>query len=495
MPVGVHRICAAGLAVLLASGCGAAAGSDGGSLRVVASTELVADLVRQVGGERVEVTSVVPPGGDPHSYEPAPDDALSVVEADVGFGNGMLLEEQSITRLLVNNLGEGVPYVPLAEESEAHGARLIPMEENLGLDVLWLGLAVRGEVDDVNAQVHLRATGLDGPGELFVYLTDALGNPEVYIDSADGFDGDGTTLPPAAHTHVSWVFTEPGTYELTLTAELDPGDGERVPAGEAVFTFAVAEEPGAGTAVDFGHADLAVDLDTGEIVVRHDDLGDIAAEDAVLVAPDDGARLEVPDDERFAFLGEPGTPVWELPQAVLGRHVHGEIDPHLWQNVLNTKSYVNVIRDTLAEVDPDGADLYRENAAAYLAELDELHAYVGERLAGIPEENRQLITTHDAFGYLADAYGMSVAGFVVPVPGQEPSAAQVAELAETIAELGVPAVFVEPNLAARADVLRRVADDQGVDVCLVYGDAFYGEVADYQDMMRANADSLAECLR
>jgi anchored repeat ABC transporter substrate-binding protein len=206
------------------------------------------------------------------------------------------------------------------------------------------------------------------------------------------------------------------------------------------------------------------------------------------------ALVSVPDDPRFAFLGQPGSQVHQLPQAVLGKHVHGEIDPHLWQDVKNVKAYVQLIRDGLKRADPDGSATYEENTRDYNRKLDELDSYVAGRIGRIPATNRQLITTHDAFGYLADAYGMTVAGFVVPNPAQEPSVQDIRKLTETIRNLRVPAVFMEPNLVQRASVLTQVAKDQNVKVCMLYGDAFDEKAPTYLDMMRHNADELLKCL-
>ena len=185
---------------------------------------------------------------------------------------------------------------------------------------------------------------------------------------------------------------------------------------------------------------------------------------------------------------------WQLPQAVLGKHVHGEIDPHLWQNVRNGMAYVNLIRDTLIGADPSGAQDYAANASAYLAELEDTDDYVRETLSEIPEANRYLVTTHDAFGYLAHAYDVHIAGFVTPNPAAEPSLADRRKLTETIRTLGVPAVFLEPNLAARASTLTEVAAEQGVAVCPIYGDTFDDIVTSYVQMMRFNADTLRDCL-
>jgi anchored repeat ABC transporter substrate-binding protein len=490
-----------------------AASRDGNALRVVTTTEILADLARRVGGDRVAVDTLVPPGGDPHSYEPTPADAARVAAAEVTFTNHLLLEQQALIQTIDANAPGGAPNVSLAESSEAYGANVIPLVEDVGLDVIWLGLRVRGDGAQLGAtrssEVRLSMTGLEGPGDLVAYLTEALGQALVYFDSSDGIDaGDTISLPPAAHTHLNWAFTRPGVYELTLAGAVDTGDGaEPRSVGEATFRFAVGIDPhtvdvgrGAGDAriLDRGHTDLTVDLDTAELYAYADpevgtDQEAVPAGRVVIDVPN-RALETLPDDPAFAFLGAPGASIHQLPQAVLGRHVHGEIDPHLWQDVANVKAYVQLIRDTLVETDPGGAAEYERNTAAYLEELDELDGYVADTLAGIPEDRRQLITTHDAFGYLAEAYDMTVAGFVVPNPAQEPSAQQVARLTETIDNLDVPAVFLEPNLARRASVLRQVAEDQDVRMCTVYGDAFDDEVDSYVEMMRHNADELRACL-
>jgi anchored repeat ABC transporter substrate-binding protein len=173
-------------------------------------------------------------------------------------------------------------------------------------------------------------------------------------------------------------------------------------------------------------------------------------------------------------------------------HVHGEIDPHLWEDVRNAQAYVKLMADTLIDADPAGRATYERNRDAYLAELSTLHEYVAEQIARIPPERRLLVTTHDAFQYLANAHGLEVVGFVVPNPAQEPSAAQVNQLTEAVR--GVPAVFLEPNLHARASVLRRVAEDHGIPTCVIYGDAFDEHTTTYVDMMRHNADELLRCL-
>jgi len=516
-----HRLLRTVVLVAVASllaGCAPSGGltENDDRLQVVTTTGLLRDLVQNVGGDRVNATSMVPDGADPHSYEPTLRGVRDVVYADVAFSNYMLLEEHSIIKTLDANLGADVPNISLAEDAVKYAAEIIPLVENVSLDTIWLGLRARGDGAqygaDRSSDVLLSATAATGPGDVYGYLTGSFGDAEVYFDSSDGFDtstgyrDDTATLPADAHTHMSWVFTEPGIHTVTLQARLQV-DQQSAPIGlgESTFTFAVGVAPSTAampgtTVLEEGHADLTVDLDTGDVLALYDPAGggestqiSYAADDVVISVPNT-ALAEIPAGSQFRFLGRAGQSIHQLPQAVLGKHVHGEIDPHLWQNVRNAMAYVELIRDTLIAADPDGARTYRDNAAAYLDELTEVDNYVRTTIETIPAEQRNMVTTHDAFAYLADAYGLTVAGFVTANPATEPSLADRRKLTETITNLDVPAVFLEPNLAARSSTLTEVADEQGIRVCPIYGDTFDATVTTYAQMMRFNADSLLDCL-
>ncbi|MDG4795620.1 anchored repeat ABC transporter, substrate-binding protein [Micromonospora sp. WMMD1082] len=506
------------LAALLAGGgCHSevALSANDDRLQVITTTGILRDLARNVGGDRVTVTSMVPDGADPHSYEPSLRDIRDVVYADVAFSNYLLLEEQAVIKALDANLREGAPNISLAEGAVKYAAEIIPLVEDVSLDTIWLGMRVRGTGATLGAnrssEVLLSATGADGPGRMFAYLTESFGNPSFYVDSGDGFDpangyrDDTATLPPDAHTHMSWAFTEPGIYKLKMRARLavDPQTAP-LPMGEQTFTFAVGVDPyslpGMPEVLNGGHADLTVDLDQRQLYLFADPEGGGDATQRVydpartVIEVPNKALLEVPGDRRFRFLGRPGTQVYQLPQAVLGKHVHGEIDPHLWQNVRNAIAYVQLIRDTLIGVDPGGAADYRTNASVYTRQLEELDTYVRDTIAQIPPSRRHLVTTHDAFGYLGQAYGVQISGFVTPNPAAEPSLADRRRLTETIRNLRIPAVFLEPNLAARSATLTEVAREEDLRVCPIYGDAFDRDVTTYAEMMRFNAESLRDCL-
>lgn len=504
---------------LLAAGC-AAPVSNGGHdrIHVVTTTGILADLARNVAGTRADVTALTPEGADPHTYEPSLRNVRDIVYADVAFSNYLLLEEQRLIKTIDTNLPKGVPNIALAEEAVKYAAEIIPLVEDVSLDTIWLGLRVKGDGAKLGAtrtsDVLLSATDLQGPGNLTAYLTGSFGDVDIYFNSVDRFDAatgyrdDTIKLPPDAHTHLSWAFTKPGVYKLKLEARLQTDNSQKpVPLATGEVTFAVGVDPynvpgkEHATVLNAGHSDLTVNLDEQKIEVlldRAPGKGEASQEffplDNVVIEVPNKALHAIPGDPAYRFLGKAGTQIYQLPQAVLGKHVHGEIDPHLWQNVRNAVAYVEIIRDTLIKVDPAGAAEYAANATAYLQELAKLDTEVRDTVAQIPKSRRTLVTTHDAFGYFAKAYDLTIAGFVTPNPAVEPSLAERKRLTETIRNLHVPAVFLEPNLAARSSTLVEVAKEQHIQVCPIYGDAFSKTVTTYIDMMRFNAQSVLKCL-
>jgi zinc/manganese transport system substrate-binding protein len=180
------------------------------------------------------------------------------------------------------------------------------------------------------------------------------------------------------------------------------------------------------------------------------------------------------------------------------RHHPGQtvIDPHAWQSVANAKIYVANIRDGLASVDPVNRSTYEANAAAYLAKLDALDKEIREAISKIPPDHRKIITTHGAFGYFADAYGMQ---FISPEgisTDAEPSARDVAEIIAQIKRQKIPAVFMENISDPR--LMQRIADETGAKIGgTLFSDALSppnGPAASYVDMMRHNVGEFTKAL-
>jgi ABC-type Zn uptake system ZnuABC Zn-binding protein ZnuA len=285
---------------LLVAACGSGAGSDGpsdGTLRVVATTTVLGDLVTQVGGGRVEVSSLVPRGGEVHTYDPTPSDLRAVADADLVVMNGLGLDDW--LRPVVDDSGSSAPIVVLAEDLA--GVR---------------------------------------------YLA---------------------------------------------------GEGEAV-------------------------------------------------------------------------------------------------NPHLWLDVRNAMRYVERIADALATADPTNAEAYRADGAAYLDRLETLDAWARERIATVPEDDRTVVSFHEAFPYFAAAYGLSIVGSIVDAPGQDPSAGEIVALVGAIRTSGARAVFAEaqfdPGLA------ETVADEAGIPVVTdLYNDSLGDPPVDtYEGLIRWDVDRVVDAL-
>ncbi|NJL40933.1 MAG: zinc ABC transporter solute-binding protein [Leptolyngbyaceae cyanobacterium SM1_4_3] len=185
---------------------------------------------------------------------------------------------------------------------------------------------------------------------------------------------------------------------------------------------------------------------------------------------------------------------------VINVEEEGEIepDPHIWHDVENGIRMVELIQQTLSEVDPTNAEQYASNAAAMIRELERLDAWIPEQIATIPENQRRLVTTHDAMSYYARAYGLTVEGTLLGISTEEePTAAQVKALSEGIKTTGVPTVFAE--LTSNDKVLRTVANESGVrisdDVLIADGIGKQGTPAgSYQGMLVYNTCTIVEGL-
>ena len=307
------RIITAILALTAATfaACGDSGSSGGGdAVDVVVTTGVVADLVQAVGGDRVKVTTLIPPGADPHAYEPRPAD----------------LKALASTRLIVSSGGE--------------------IDE-------WLGGAIG-------------SAGASGAKHLTI------------LDAVDA----GGAAPPAD----------------------------------------------AGT--EAGHA--------------------------------------------------------------------GDVDPHWWQDVSLAPKAVEAIEHQLSAVDPDGITGFRAGARAAEARFKALDAAIEKCIASIPDRNRKLVTSHDAFARYAQRYGMEVVGAVIPSRSTQArsSSAAVARLIALIRRERIPAIF--PETSVHPKVEKMLAREAGVKVGRpLYADGLGAEGspgATYAGALRSNTLAISEAL-
>jgi zinc/manganese transport system substrate-binding protein len=317
-------------------------------VKAVTSFSVLADMVKNVGGDRVEVTALVGPNGDAHLFSPTPADAKRLAGADVFFVNGLGFEG-------------------------------------------WI----------------------------------------ERLEKSSGFKG--TTV--VASKGVSPLAMEEGDDHHGAEAEHDHDAHAK------------------GEDHDHDHDDHAKSED-------HDH--------------DHDAKAEAHDHA----------------------HDHGETDPHAWQSLANGKIYVANIRDGLIEADPDGKAVYEENAAKYLAAIDAEDKAVKAAVAALPETRRKIITSHDAFAYFANAYGLEVIAPEGVSTESEASAQDVAKIIRQIREEKIPAVFLE-NVTDRR-LLDQIAKETGAKIGgVLYSDALSGEdgpAPTYLDMFRHNVGTLTAAL-
>jgi zinc/manganese transport system substrate-binding protein len=189
-------------------------------------------------------------------------------------------------------------------------------------------------------------------------------------------------------------------------------------------------------------------------------------------------------------------PIITATEGIAPLKLGSDADPHAWQSVANARIYVANIRDALVAADPADGEIFRANAQSYLAKLDGLDREVREAIARIPAARRKVISTHDAFGYFAAAYGIE---FIAPLgvsTESEASARDIAAIITQVKNSKIPAVFLENISDPR--LIRRISAETGARVGgTLYSDSLTGEKDEsptYIDMVRHNIKVLTSAL-
>jgi ABC-type Zn uptake system ZnuABC Zn-binding protein ZnuA len=191
---------------------------------------------------------------------------------------------------------------------------------------------------------------------------------------------------------------------------------------------------------------LAPNTDPHEYEVRPGDVKALAEADLVVRS---GGEVDAWLDDALSAAGVDGDAVVDAGRAA---GLEGD-DPHWWQDPLRAEKGVAAIRDALVRADPGGAAQYRSAAARYLTRLARLDREVRRCLDQVPANQRLLVTSHDALGYYARRYGVTVVGAVIPAltTAAQPSAGDVAKLVSTIERTGVRTIFAESSVNPKVE--------------------------------------------
>jgi zinc/manganese transport system substrate-binding protein len=169
-------------------------------------------------------------------------------------------------------------------------------------------------------------------------------------------------------------------------------------------------------------------------------------------------------------------------------------DPHCWQDVGLVRRYVSTIAEAIGEADAVHADAYRERAKDLDRRLAALDAWIRNEIGRVPPQKRSAITSHDAFGYFARAYGVELLAVRGINPDHEPTADDIRRLIALVRKHKVRALFVEP--LGNASFINQIAHDaEAVVGAPLYSDALSppdGPAASYEALMRYNVSAFVE---
>jgi zinc/manganese transport system substrate-binding protein len=184
------------------------------------------------------------------------------------------------------------------------------------------------------------------------------------------------------------------------------------------------------------------------------------------------------------------------PQAKAAADRNGMIDdPHWWNSVANVEKATVIVRDELIKLEPANRADYESNAKAYLAKLGELDQWAKRKVAELPRDKRKLVTSHDAFQYLAKEYGFRVYAIEGVSTETEPSDRHIAELIDEIKKEQVKAIFLENTLNPKVTV--EITKESGGNIGgTLYADGLgEGDGSTYDGMVRHNIATIVDALK
>jgi zinc/manganese transport system substrate-binding protein len=182
----------------------------------------------------------------------------------------------------------------------------------------------------------------------------------------------------------------------------------------------------------------------------------------------------------------------EEERPISGREAAPAIDQHAWMDPKNAVVYVKNIAEALARVDPAGAADYKARATAYVKQLQTVDAWLRTEMTAVPIAKRRVLASHDSLQYLAKACGITLIAINGWTNKSEPSAAELARLAQQIEAEHVHALFLDSITDPRA--MERISKETGATISgTLYGDSLSkpgGEAGTYIEMIRHDVATL-----
>lgn len=184
-------------------------------------------------------------------------------------------------------------------------------------------------------------------------------------------------------------------------------------------------------------------------------------------------------------------------QAISSLTYKNATDPHAWMDPVLGQVYIQNITNALIKLLPEKADELQFNHDVYKSQLESLHQYCQQRIEEIPESQRVLITSHDAFQYYGRRYGLRLEAIMGTSTDAEVQTSDIRRVTNLLKEENIPAVFIESTINPK--LLQQLADDNGVIIGgQLYSDSLgdeKGPAGTYEKMIRHNTDLIVEALK
>jgi ABC-type Zn uptake system ZnuABC Zn-binding protein ZnuA len=188
--------------------------------------------------------------------------------------------------------------------------------------------------------------------------------------------------------------------------------------------------------------------------------------------------------------------ITEGVKPIASEQYKNSMDPHAWMDASNGLIYIKNIYNALIEADPINKGIYLKNYRAYEEKLRKLDQYIQEQINTIPKQQRILITSHDAFSYYGNKYGLKLNAIMGISTEADAQTSDITRVTSAIKESGVPAIFIESTINPK--MIQQIAKDNGVSIGgELFADSIGGEDSEgptYFDMLKHNTDTIVKAL-
>lgn len=467
---------------------------DNNKISVVSTVFAPYDFVREIVGDKAEVSMLLPPGTESHSYEPTPQDIIKIQNCDVFVYVGgdsdewvnEVLKSMDTSKMKIITLMDCVDTV---EEELVEG-----MEDDHGHDhgsEEFNPADVKDRpMSDFNGQ-WISGIPLINDGSLDEYIEHIAAENESAFDEQKAAllkrwtsDYDNITIEKDTLT----INNISGKYEYKGYQIVESDHGTSVWYNFQIVT-PIAGLPGYLTFNDHGYGSEAEHDEEDE----HEEIAHMH-----LKYGDNGFDALIANEDWSAFYFDSSYSGEEIGKFMAGHeHEETELDEHVWTSPKNAKLIVQKIADTLCEADNENMEVYKQNTTAYLSKLDELDKTFQEI---VDSAVRKTIIVGDRFPfrYLADAYGLE---YFAAFPGcsteTEASAATVAFLIDKVKNDKIPVVFHAE--LSNQKMANTISEATAAKVLLLHAchnitKAELERGISYLDLMQQNAENLKEAL-